>query len=82
MSPLFRFDLGKGSFPLPLHSFTVVRTLLRPFLTYKVNDMISQIHPIPSYDDPAALSAVIDRMEQVGIHLMYDMRLYVLLEIL
>ena len=43
--------------------------------------MILQIHPIPSYDDPAALNAVIDRMEQVGIYLMYDMRLYVLPQI-
>jgi hypothetical protein len=37
----------------------------------------SQVHPIPSYDDPAALRAIVDRMEQVGLYLMYDMRLYV-----
>jgi hypothetical protein len=42
---------------------------------------ISQVHPIPSYDDPVALRAIVDRMEQVGLYLMYDMRLYVLLSI-
>ncbi|GBE86870.1 hypothetical protein SCP_1001120 [Sparassis crispa] len=33
------------------------------------------IHPIPPYDNITQLFEVIERMEQVGLHLMYDMRL-------
>ena len=33
-----------------------------------------QIHPIPTYDNLTALELMIERMEQVGIYLMYDMR--------
>ncbi|KAI0651086.1 hypothetical protein C8Q79DRAFT_1004406 [Trametes meyenii] len=32
------------------------------------------IHPIPSYDNLTALAQVIERMEEVGLYLMYDMR--------
>ncbi|KAH9851271.1 hypothetical protein C2E23DRAFT_831811 [Lenzites betulinus] len=32
------------------------------------------IHPIPTFDNLTALVQVIERMEQVGIYLMYDMR--------
>ncbi|KAH9886700.1 hypothetical protein C8Q73DRAFT_714979 [Cubamyces lactineus] len=32
------------------------------------------IHPIPTFDNLTALELVIERMEQVGIYLMYDMR--------
>lgn len=33
-----------------------------------------QIHPIPTFDNLTALAEVIQRMEEVGIYLMYDMR--------
>ncbi|KAI8996265.1 hypothetical protein BD414DRAFT_477309 [Trametes punicea] len=32
------------------------------------------IHPIPTYDNLTALAQVVERMEEVGIYLMYDMR--------
>lgn len=34
-----------------------------------------QVHPIPTFDNLTALSEVLDRMEAVGLYLMYDMRL-------
>ena len=40
-----------------------------------------QIHPIPAYDNLTALADVIQRMEEVGIYLMYDMRWYALLSL-
>ena len=33
-----------------------------------------QIHPIPPFSNLTALSEVVERMEKVGIYLMYDMR--------
>ena len=33
-----------------------------------------QIHPIPTFDNLTALEEVIDRMEELGLYLMYDMR--------
>ena len=36
----------------------------------------SQIHPIPTFDNLTALAEVVQRMEEVGIYLMYDMRWY------
>ncbi|KAJ7772091.1 hypothetical protein DFH07DRAFT_953374 [Mycena maculata] len=36
------------------------------------------VHPIPSFDNITALDEVLDKMEEVGLYLMYDMRLYVL----
>ena len=35
-----------------------------------------QIHPIPTFDNLTALAEVVQRMEEVGIYLMYDMRWY------
>ncbi|KAJ8522189.1 hypothetical protein ONZ45_g1216 [Pleurotus djamor] len=32
------------------------------------------VHPIPNFNDPVALNAVLDRMQEVGLYLMYDMR--------
>jgi hypothetical protein len=32
------------------------------------------IHPIPTYDNLTALALVIERMTQLGLYLMYDMR--------
>ncbi|KAF8128018.1 hypothetical protein EV363DRAFT_1512354 [Boletus edulis] len=32
------------------------------------------IHPIPTFDNLTALNQVIDRMQEVGLYLMYDMR--------
>ena len=35
---------------------------------------VVQIHPIPPFSNLTALSEVVERMEKVGIYLMYDMR--------
>lgn len=35
---------------------------------------VVQIHPIPPFSSTDALTQVIQRMEQAGIYLMYDMR--------
>lgn len=32
------------------------------------------VHPVPTYDNLTALELVIDRMEELGLWLMYDMR--------
>ncbi|KAF9497331.1 hypothetical protein BDN71DRAFT_1429520 [Pleurotus eryngii] len=33
-----------------------------------------QVHPVPTFGSPDALKAVLDRMQEVGLYLMYDMR--------
>ncbi|KAI0920741.1 hypothetical protein AcV5_010411 [Taiwanofungus camphoratus] len=44
-------------------------------LINEIKDMgFTIIHPIPTYDNLTALAHVIQRMEEVGIYLMYDMR--------
>ncbi|KAF7974500.1 hypothetical protein HWV62_12064 [Athelia sp. TMB] len=35
------------------------------------------VHPIPPFDDAAGLEAILDRMQEVGLYLTYDMRLCV-----
>jgi len=37
------------------------------------------VHPVPDFDDLTLLDAVLDKMQEVGLYLMYDMRLYVFL---
>jgi hypothetical protein len=32
------------------------------------------VHPIPTFDNLTALALVLDRMEELGLWLMYDMR--------
>lgn len=32
------------------------------------------VHPVPTFDDLVALEKVLDRMEELGLYLMYDMR--------
>ncbi|KAF7974505.1 hypothetical protein HWV62_12074 [Athelia sp. TMB] len=43
-----------------------------------INDLKDQgftiIHPVPTFDNLTALGEVLDRMEEVGLYLMYDMR--------
>lgn len=34
-----------------------------------------QVHPVPPFGDDDALDAMLDHIEQVGLYLMYDMRL-------
>ena len=36
--------------------------------------LVAQIHPVPPFSNMTALTAVVERMEEVGIYLMYDMR--------
>ena len=33
-----------------------------------------QVHPIPTFDNLTALNEVLDRMQELGLYLMYDMR--------
>ena len=35
----------------------------------------TQVHPNPPYDNATALDLILDRMQEVGLYLMYDMRL-------
>ncbi len=37
--------------------------------------MSMQVHPIPSYDNLRAFDLMVDKMEELGLWLMYDMRL-------
>ncbi|KII90097.1 hypothetical protein PLICRDRAFT_40295 [Plicaturopsis crispa FD-325 SS-3] len=43
-----------------------------------LNDLKAQgftiVHPVPSFDNLTALDEVLDRMQEVGLYLMYDMR--------
>lgn len=32
------------------------------------------IHPVPPFDNMTAFNAILDRMEDLGLYLMYDMR--------
>jgi len=34
-----------------------------------------QVHPIPSYDNLTVFDLMVDKMEELGLWLMYDMRL-------
>jgi hypothetical protein len=38
------------------------------------NDLSSQVHPIPSFDNLTAFDLMVDKMEELGLWLMYDMR--------
>lgn len=33
-----------------------------------------EVHPIPTFDNLTALDAVVERMQELGLYLMYDMR--------
>jgi hypothetical protein len=35
------------------------------------------VHPVPTFDNATALELVLDRMEELGLWLVYDMRWYV-----
>lgn len=35
---------------------------------------INIVHPVPTYDNATALELALDRMEELGLWLMYDMR--------
>jgi hypothetical protein len=35
------------------------------------------VHPVPTFDNATALELVLDRMEELGLWLIYDMRWYV-----
>lgn len=37
----------------------------------------SQVHPIPAFNNITVLDAVLDKMQEAGLYLMYDMRGYV-----
>ncbi|KAI0087549.1 hypothetical protein BDY19DRAFT_994867 [Irpex rosettiformis] len=43
-----------------------------------LNDLKEQgftvVHPVPTFDNLTALNAVVDRMQELGLYLMYDMR--------
>lgn len=39
-----------------------------------MNDRINTVHPIPSFDNVTALNAMLDRIDELGLYLMYDMR--------
>lgn len=72
---------GKGSgaydYVLPVGFYTQFNPYLTTNLS-KVDELkamgINIIHPVPPFDNVTALNAVLDRMEQVGMYLMYDMR--------
>lgn len=34
------------------------------------------VHPVPTFDNATALELVLDRMEELGLWLVYDMRWY------
>jgi hypothetical protein len=34
-----------------------------------------QVHPIPTFDNLTAFNLMVDKMEELGLWLMYDMRL-------
>ena len=36
--------------------------------------VIVKVHPVPTFDNLTALNAVLDRMQELGLYLMYDMR--------
>jgi hypothetical protein len=36
-----------------------------------------QVHPVPAFDNAEAFNKMLDHMQDVGLYLMYDMRLYV-----
>jgi hypothetical protein len=36
--------------------------------------MIREVHPVPTFDNLTAFDAVVDRMQELGLYLMYDMR--------
>lgn len=35
-----------------------------------------KVHPVPSFDNLTALDMVLDKMQEAGLYLMYDMRGY------
>jgi hypothetical protein len=39
-----------------------------------LNDMSVQVHPIPSFDNLTAFDLMVDKMEELGLWFMYDMR--------
>ena len=39
------------------------------------NNVSVQVHPIPPFDNLTAFDLVVDKVEELGLWLMYDMRL-------
>jgi len=37
-------------------------------------ERVSQVHPIPSFDNLTSLNLVLDKIQEAGLYLMYDMR--------
>jgi hypothetical protein len=42
-------------------------------LRFPIN-LSSQVHPIPPFDNLTAFDLMVDKMEELGLWLMYDMR--------
>jgi hypothetical protein len=38
------------------------------------NNVSAQVHPIPTFDNLTAFNLMLDKMEDLGLWLMYDMR--------
>jgi hypothetical protein len=38
-----------------------------------------QVHPVPAFSNLTLFDAALDKMQEVGLYLMYDMRMYVFL---
>ena len=39
-----------------------------------LGDRFNLVHPVPTFDNATALELVLDRMEELGLWLIYDMR--------
>jgi hypothetical protein len=37
-------------------------------------NLLAQVHPIPPFDNLTAFNLMVDKMEELGLWLMYDMR--------
>ncbi|KAJ7782638.1 hypothetical protein B0H16DRAFT_1493824 [Mycena metata] len=63
----------------PIGFYTGFGNYLQPNFSTVLPELKSQgftvVHPIPSFDNITALDEVLDKMEEVGLWLMYDMRL-------
>jgi hypothetical protein len=76
---LARGTNGKGPYApvFPVGFYTNFGGFLADNLT-RLDDIKTQgytlVHPIPTFDNLTALDAVLDRMEALGLWLMYDMR--------
>ncbi|KZP33164.1 hypothetical protein FIBSPDRAFT_916135 [Athelia psychrophila] len=69
---------GKYDYVFPIGFYTSFDGYLTSNLSV-INDLKEQgftvIHPVPTFSNLTALAEVLDRMEEVGMYFMYDMRI-------